>query len=119
MEETLLGREVLVVALEMFEEELVVAWLNDDERVDSELIELRESSVLIVRLSINCGRPLVSGAVMLMTLMPWPSLLLAGINSVVEPSRRFTLVLSGWKSEQQSLASADVEYQWSASARVS
>lgn len=81
--------------------------------LDSEL--LKESELDIDRFS-TLGKPEVSGLAIVTTLIPWPLMPLAGMKRVVDPSLRFRCVRSGWKSEQQSLASFDVEYQCSASA---
>ena len=92
--------------------------------VDMEFLELAEAPLELTLestdiCSTRLGRPEASGGTIFTTFMPWPVILLAGMNNVVEPSFRFRCVRSGWKSEQQSFASFDVEYQCRASASFS
>ena len=64
--------------------------------VDTELRLLdTESPELMDKFSVRIGKPVVSGGTTLTTLIPWPVIPLAGINSVVEPSLRFSEVRSG------------------------
>lgn len=121
-----LSTEAFVLAGTDEMEDLVVVGVEPDVADCGVAISLLELPRLccVSRLSLSrLGRPPAEpvpfGALMLTTLIPWPVKPLAGMNCVVDPSLRLRSVRSGWKLEQQSAPSLDVEYQWRASPRDS
>jgi hypothetical protein len=97
------------------EEPLVLSMVDMESRgLGTEPLEGLETELPLEAkdsLSVRLGKPVASGGATLTTLTPWPDMPLAGMKRVVLPSFLFRWVRSGWKSEQQSFASLEVEYQ--------